>query len=455
MRPTREPASLSSGPSCAVTSSAASSRLAICSRTRCRFRLIGFEESVEQGATPGASTPPFVTDAMHSNLLAPPVAKATSSASYTVTWAGDSHRCRPRARWSVSYRRVGDGTVGETVSDALSTRRLASYAVNPRGGAADSCPAGYRRVARAANEDSEVSCLGLEKTARTAAEAAEACARAAPGGLLATLNDAGANAIASELCKTAPTGRPGEGCWIGASDRTCAIEENVWYTGSILRGGEGHGGSLQECCDACSRTNGCSFFDYQPALGRCTLSSTRGTRHTIESARATTHGAGAPSSAAMDAPAQEEVAERYAGSVGGGEWGWADGAALTFANWIYEPDRTYRGQAITGAACASIFRPAIGDTNRWGWNEVPCSLRRSAICMTRPQANPSPLPPSAPPPSPPAPPPPPPTPQPPSPPPPPPHPVASPPPASPPPPPSPHPLTVRELLYLTRAQRVI
>ena len=51
-------------------------------------------------------------------------------------------------------------------------------------------------------------------------------------------------------CASSATGGAGQGCWIGASDRTCAVEENVYYDGSMVKGGEGQGLSLQMCCDA-------------------------------------------------------------------------------------------------------------------------------------------------------------------------------------------------------------
>ena len=35
----------------------------------------------------------------------------------------------------------------------------------------------------------------------------------------------------------------------------------------------------------------------------------------------------------------------------------------------------YRGQTISGAACASIMKPALGDaaSGSWEWVEVPCA----------------------------------------------------------------------------------
>ena len=72
-----------------------------------RFRLVGFEATADTVLMPGASTPPFVTDMLRAHLLTPPTAIPTSSASYTLTWPGDSP-CRPHARWRVSYRRIAD-----------------------------------------------------------------------------------------------------------------------------------------------------------------------------------------------------------------------------------------------------------------------------------------------------------------------------------------------------------
>ena len=83
-----------------------------------RFRLVGFEASSDSVMTPGASTPPFVTDMMHAPLLAPPTALPTSSASYTLTWPSDSP-CRPAPRWrSVRRRREAGGDGGAAAVSA-------------------------------------------------------------------------------------------------------------------------------------------------------------------------------------------------------------------------------------------------------------------------------------------------------------------------------------------------
>ena len=69
------------------------------------FRLLAFVEGAEGGGTPGAVTPPLLTDMVAARLLlAAPSATATSSASYRVSWAADS-QCRPHARWRVLFRR--------------------------------------------------------------------------------------------------------------------------------------------------------------------------------------------------------------------------------------------------------------------------------------------------------------------------------------------------------------
>ena len=78
--------------------------------------------------------------------------------------------------------------------------------------------------------------------------------------------------------------------------------------------------------------------------------------------------------------------------MGGGEWGWADGAPLAYTSWLSDPNRMYRGQAIQGAACAAVMRPALEGhgtaaapgVEKWGWVELPCSLRRAAICRVPP-----------------------------------------------------------------------
>lgn len=423
-----------------------------------RFRLVGFESSADTVITPGASTPPFVTDMQHAPLLVPPRASPTSSASYTLSWPGDS-RCRPHARWRVSYRHVsehrhmseegreqdgvewqlqlgggvGDGDGGRMLSPLAHDRRLSAPPLQ--------CPTGFRQLAGAAGSN----CLGLSAPA-TEAAAVEACAALAPGALLAKLDDAAQMAIAVELCKSSPTGGVGQGCWIGASDRTCAVEEDVWYDGTILKGGESAGGSLQSCCDACSRTTNCAFFELQPAHSRCILSSKRGARHAI-----------APGAATVS---------RISGRVGGGEWGWSDGSPIEFAAWHHgDPNQQYRGAPIVGAACAVLMKAQLGEVE-WGWTEVPCALRRSALCRSPPagaapppppphplgpqpapppQPRPPPQPPHMPPPSPPSDPASPPSPRPP--------PL---PPAPPPtPPPPPRPLTLREELYPEAAAEAV
>ena len=427
------------------------------------FRLVGFEAGHEAAVTPGAATPPFVTDMLHAPILAPPTAVATSSASFTIRWPGDSH-CRPHARWRLSYRHTADAAIA--AMDISSRRAL---------DAADDliealsrppplqCPSGFRHMRRSDGSDGGVGmCLAVSAPAKTAAEAEAACGAMAPGAMLANLDDSMVEAGAAELCATAPTGGSGSGCWIGASDRTCAVEENVWYEGSMLKGGEGSGDGLQSCCDACHRTAGCAFFDLQTENGKCVLSSTRTARHSLP----------AIASNAGEGGGEGDEASRYAGRVGGGEWGWGDGSALTYVNWLSEPNRMYRGQTISGAACAVLMKPALEGHGgpategvaKWGWVEVPCSLRRSAICRATlsaaspsPPPRPSPPPPPSPPKPPPAPRPPPSPPHPPAPHPPhPPSPPASPspppeppPPPSPPPqpPPSPAPSSLRDILY--------
>jgi hypothetical protein len=353
-----------------------------------RFRLVGFEASDESSFTPGAATPPFVTDMVNSHLLEPPTAVATSSASYTLRWPMESH-CRPRPRWRVSYRHISDGAA--VVADvALSSQRRLALTL---GDAipelrARACPPGFK-LARQTSiiGDNPGACLALVKAAKTATEAATACAKMAPGALLATIDSEVTNSVASELCQGGSTGGAWQGCWLGASDRTCAIEENIWYEGSMLKGGEAHGDSLQSCCDACARSSGCSYFDFTPAMGRCTLSSSRGGRHTVDGG-----GVDAQESVPVDAELDEQITsllqsddektiERYSGSVGGGEWGWADGTPVAYSKWLSPPNRMYRLAPIAGAACAVIMKWATGDSKgKWGWSEVPCSLRRSSIC---------------------------------------------------------------------------
>ena len=446
-----------------------------------RFRLVGFEATADSVLTPGASTPPFVSDLGNAPLLAAPTATPTSSASFTLNWPGDS-TCRKNTNWRVSYRRVVDRSIstGEVATPVdLGFGGADGYGTGPSGrrqlascaaaGCELRCPAGFRHVGSDALGST---CLALSNAPKTTLEAEAACAALAPGATLARIDDPEEQQLAIQLCAGSASKTEGVGCWLGASDRTCAVEEGVWYDGAQIKGGESAGQSLQACCDACSRSPTCAFFELQTSRRRCILSSSRGTRHEEAAAAgsrqlgkgirelAFSYGAAEPAPADSAAPAGSAGSggfTRISGRVGGGEWGWVDGAALSYTAWLFRPDRTYRGSAITGAACVALVRPA-GATTTWGWAEMPCSLKKSAICrvpaigsVPLPPPAPSPLP-FAPLPSPlPAPPPPPrppklPQPLPPS------SPAPPPPPSPlpvspPPPPPPPRPRALRELLY--------
>eukprot|EP00966_Prymnesium_polylepis_P124088 2869633-Prymnesium_polylepis.1 len=249
---------------------------------------------------------------------------------------------------------------------------LPSTATHPqpqsnRRGLGLNCPNKFTAVAGA--------CLTLLTQPQAVPTAERACAALTPGAALARIDTAAQQAAATKLCERSPTAGVGQGCWIGATDRTCSVERGVNYEGNILRGGIDRGASLQTCCDACQQTAGCNFFDVQPAMGRCVLMATRGARR--------------------------ESAAHVAGRVGGGEWGWQDGHPLAFTGWVSPPNRHYRGAPIDGAACATLTRPAA-QANVWGWIEAPCNAMRSALC-TAPSGWQKPLPPPPPPPPPPRP----------------------------------------------------
>ena len=251
----------------------------------------------------------------------------------------------------------------------------------------------------------------------TAAAAERGCANTAPGATLARIDSLQSQQLAADLCSKGPTGTAASGCWIGASDRTCASDGGAWYDGEWLQGSRSYNGewlqggidsgaTLQSCCEHCHALPSCSFFDLQPSTGSCRLMASRTTRHAASPLHT-------------------------AGRVGGGEWGWASGAPLLpsdFSAWGKRPARTYLSKPIAGAACA-LLAPATDAAHRgkWVWTEVPCSLQRAAICRVAAHAHPRPPLPPLPPPPPPSPSPPPPPPNP--------FPRPSPPPPSPPPPP--------------------
>ena len=268
-------------------------------------------------------------------------------------------------------------------------------------------------------------CLALLGPPQPVVNAEKSCAALAPGAVLARIDTPAQQAAATKLCEKGATAAVGQGCWIGATDRTCSVEHGVVYEGSLLRGGIDRGASMQTCCDACQQTAGCNYFDVQPASGRCVLMGSRGARR--------------------------EVAGHVAGRVGGGEWGWQDGHPLAFTGWISPPNRHFRGAPIDGAACATLTRPAA-QANMWGWIEAPCNALRSSLC-TAPSGASRPSPPPSPPPPSPHPAPRPPKPPPPA------RPAPPPPPFAPAPPPStpppPRPLTTRERLYPEAGEQMV
>ena len=418
------------------------------------FRLLAFVEGAEGGGTPGAVTPPLLTDMVAARLLlAAPSATATSSASYRVSWAADS-QCRPHARWRVLFRRF-DAELDEqprpsgrrlSGSRLLSLRpgpspppppppppqsptpppplppppppppsslTVAARSSSPRRLAPDGAMCPDDRHWRPVGSD----CMALLTLTGTAAAAERGCANTAPGATLARIDSLQSQQLATDLCSKGPAATAASGCWIGASDRTCASDGGAWYEGEWLQGsvsydgewlqgGIDSGATLQSCCEHCHALPACNFFDLQPSTGSCRLLASRTTRHAASPLHT-------------------------AGRVGGGEWGWTSGAPLLpsdFSAWGKRPARMYLSKPIAGAACA-LLAPATDAAHRgkWVWTEVPCSLQRAAVC--RVAAHPRPRPPLPPPPPPPPPSP--------SPPPPPPNPFPSPspPPPSPPPPP--------------------
>ena len=250
----------------------------------------------------------------------------------------------------------------------------------------------------------------------TAAAAERGCANTAPGATLARIDSLPSQQLAADLCSKGPAGTAALGCWIGASDRTCASDGGAWYDGEWLQGSRSYdgewlqggvdsGATLQSCCEHCHALPACNFFDLS-STGSCRLMASRTTRHAASPLHT-------------------------AGRVGGGEWGWASGAPLLpsdFSAWGKRPARMYLSKPIAGAACA-LLAPATDAAHRgkWVWTEVPCSLQRAAICRVAAHAHPRPPLPPLPPPPPPSPSPPPPPPNP--------FPHPSPPPPSPPPPP--------------------
>ena len=253
----------------------------------------------------------------------------------------------------------------------------------------------------------------------TAAAAERGCANTAPGATLARIDSLQSQQLAADLCSQGPAGTATLGCWIGASDRTCASDGGAWYDGEWLQGSRSYdgewvqggidsGATLQSCCEHCHALPACNFFDLQASTGSCRLMASRTTRHAASPLHT-------------------------AGRVGGGEWGWASGAPLLpsdFSAWGKSPARMYLTKPIAGAACA-LLAPAtdVAHRGKWVWTEVPCSLQRAAICRVAAHAHPRPPLPPLPPPPPPSP----------SPPPPPPNPFprpSPPPPSTPPPPPS-------------------
>ena len=203
------------------------------------FRLIGFEQGTEARPAAGAATPPILTDMLAATLTQPPRARATSSASFVLSWSGDS-RCRPEARWRLAYRRLADATGEYAATSALADsrpRQLQMAAPPPppsplqlsqeaepaapasqliprrraaasKGGGGGNCPSGWVPAGG--------SCFALlPGAALPAANAAKGCGTLASGATLARLDSAAEEAVAAELCGSSPSGKPGIGCWIG------------------------------------------------------------------------------------------------------------------------------------------------------------------------------------------------------------------------------------------------
>ena len=182
----------------------------------------------------------------------------------------------------------------------------------------------------------------------TAAAAERGCANTAPGATLARIDSLQSQQLATELCSKGPAATAASGCWIGASDRTCASDGGAWYEGEWLQGsvsydgewlqgGIDSGATLQSCCEHCHALPACNFFDLQPSTGSCRLMASRTTRHAASPLHT-------------------------AGRVGGGEWGWTSGAPLLpsdFSAWGKRPARMYLSKPIAGAH-SSICRARRG-----------------------------------------------------------------------------------------------
>ena len=354
-----------------------------------RFRLIGFEQSIDNAATPGAATPPVLTDLPHAPLLAPPAAIATSSASYSIRWAGDSAECRPQASWRLTYRRLADAGPRGTAGRALAGGAAAALPLPLPAPAAAGSPAAATRLGGALlnRRRLKMGCppqweaygrdcfLASEvKLSATEHKRLEVCGA---GSSLAKLENAGQLGMASRLCAKSLSGQPGMGCWLGGSDHTCRLEKKVGFEGAWLRGGLGEGATEQTCCDACRGTSGCAGWVLDTSLGRCTPFATIVATY----------------------PATEMVA----GHVGGGAWRWEDNTEMSLEQlgatgrrwgaWAKAPDGKYTGVPIVGARCSLLQLPATtlgGDLPskakkgaappKWAWVEAPCTLSRVAIC---------------------------------------------------------------------------
>ena len=84
-----------------------------------RFRLIGFEQSIDNAATPGAATPPVLTDLPHAPLSSRRRRHRDVVGVVLDPLGGRLGECRPQASWRLTYRRLADAGPRGTAGRAL------------------------------------------------------------------------------------------------------------------------------------------------------------------------------------------------------------------------------------------------------------------------------------------------------------------------------------------------
>ena len=317
-----------------------------------RFRLIGFEQSIDNAATPGAATPPVLTDLPHAPLLAPPAAIATSSASYSIRWAGDSAECRPQASWRLTYRLADAGPRG-TAGRALAGGAAAALPLPLPAPAAAGSPAAATRLGGALlnRRRLKMGCppqweaygrdcfLASEvKLSATEHKRLEVCGA---GSSLASSRTRGSWGWRRGCARSRSPGSRG---WAaGSAGRThVSPGEEGGLRGRVAPRRPRRGATERTCCDACRGTSGCAGWVLDTSLGRCTLFATIVATY----------------------PATEMVA----GHVGGGAWRWEDNTEMSLEQlgatgrrwgaWAKAPDGKYTGVPIVGARCSLLQLPA-------------------------------------------------------------------------------------------------